>query len=186
MTRLTISGAYTEDWAIVSLRVRDEASWRCVRCRHPFDRETGRPLPCAESIIDPCDPRRCKAKRIAARGGLVTAHNYGIHHFDGDKGNNAWWNLMALCNSCHLYVQASVIPERAFMFHHSEWAIVYVCGYYAHAKGIAITRGDALIDPDRYLRMGQPWLYADTLRDEAELMAFAPVSLVGRSRRNET
>jgi hypothetical protein len=154
--RLPITGDYATDWPRISMATRDEAGWRCVRCGHPFDRVTGRPLACD----DRCDPRRCRAKRIADRGG---AHNYGVHHFDGDKANNAWWNRLALCNSCHLYVQGSVIPERAFMFHHSTWLLAYVCGYYAHAKGVAITRAQAEAHPETWLRMGQPWLYAEEM-----------------------
>ena len=25
-----------------------------------------------------------------------------VHHFDGNKSNCEWWNLMALCQRCHL------------------------------------------------------------------------------------
>lgn len=162
MPRLEISGAYADNWPEISIATRVEAGYRCVRCRHAFDSATGRPLACD----DRCDVRRCRAKRIAERGG---SHNYGVHHFDGDKGNNAWWNRLALCNSCHLYVQASVIPERAFMFHHSSWLVPFVCGYYAHVAGLVITRGQAVAEPERYLRLGQPWLYADALRDDAAM-----------------
>jgi hypothetical protein len=154
VSRLVISGEYTPDWPAISLAIRNAEGWRCVRCCHPFDRETGRPEACDGG----CDRRRCKAKVIAERWGQ---HNYGIHHFDGDKSNNAWWNLMALCNSCHLYVQATVIPERSFMFHHSTWMIPYVCGYYAARAGIEITRAEADANPEKWLRFGQPWLYED-------------------------
>ncbi|MDB4876414.1 MAG: hypothetical protein JWM41_2860 [Gemmatimonadetes bacterium] len=152
MTRLPISGDYSADWAAVSLQTRDEAGWRCVRCRHAFDSKTGRPLHCDAE----CDPRRCRAVRIADRGG---SHNYGVHHLDGDKSNNRWWNRLALCNSCHLYVQASVIPERLFMFTHSPWFVPYVCGYYAHVAGIVITRDEAIATPEKWLALGQPYLF---------------------------
>ena len=156
MSRLPISGAYAPDWGAISMLTRDEAGWRCVRCHHHFDRETGRPLACDAE----CDRRRCRALLIARRGGT---HNYGVHHLDGDKANNAWWNRLAVCNSCHLYIQASVIPERLFMFHHSDWFIPYVCGYYAHAAGLSITREQALEDPARFLALGQPWLHSDAI-----------------------
>lgn len=151
MTRLVISGDYAADWKAISLQTRDEAGWRCVRCVHPFFRETGHALACDER----CDARRCRAQRIAARSG---SHNYGVHHLDGDKSNNAWWNRLALCNSCHLYVQASVIPQRLYMFTHSAWFVPYVCGFYAHVAGMEITRDAAVAEPARYLALGQPWL----------------------------
>lgn len=158
--KLEIAGDYAPDWPEIAMETKRDARWRCVRCGHPFDRHTGRALTCSAE----CDPRRCRAKRIAERGG---SHVLTVHHFDGNKSNNAWWNRMCLDNSCHLYVQAVVIPERAFMFHHSAWIVPYVCGYYAHTKGLTITRAQAIEEPDRYLRLGQPWLYADAIRDDA-------------------
>lgn len=159
MTRLTITGEYTTDWPAISLETRRDAGWRCVRCRHPFEADTGRPLPCD----DPCDAMRGRSPKP----GQYYEHdwetpglNFGVHHLDGNKANNAWWNRLALCNSCHLSIQATVIPERPFMLPHSEWFIPYVCGYFAHVAGFEITREQAIADPDRWLKLGQPWLFA--------------------------
>lgn len=33
----------------------------------------------------------------------------GVHHIDGDKGNNLDTNLIALCQRCHLRAQARLI-----------------------------------------------------------------------------
>ncbi len=166
MTRLSIRGDYTSDWASVSRAVRDAAGWRCVRCKHPFDPETGRPLPCDAR----CDVMRGRKicldlgghpSLTPRHGHEISGLNFGVHHLDGDKSNNAWWNNLALCNSCHLSIQATVIPERPFMLRHSEWFIPYVCGFFASQVGLEITREQALANPDEYLRIGQPWLYAD-------------------------
>lgn len=174
--RLAISGEYAADWQAVSRATKHVAGYRCVRCRHSFDGDTGRPLPCTED----CDFRRGRTRHVAGvdatpNGNIIAqVHspdipglNYGVHHLDGDKSNNAWWNLLALCNSCHLYVQASVIPDRPFLFTHSDWFIPYVCGYYAHVAGLAITRQEADADPARWLAIGQPWLAGATAGDRS-------------------
>lgn len=89
-------------------------------------------------------------------------HILTVHHLDGDKANGAWWNLLALCQRCHLKVQARVAPERPYLFNHSLWFVPYVCGFYAQYYGnLHITRDEAVADPHRFLRMGQPWLYRD-------------------------
>lgn len=159
MTR--VPNAYPIDWPEISLATREAAGWRCVRCRHPFDR-AGHPLRCDHE----CDQLRGRVWRPRLVGAL-TAHdwyrpglNYGVHHLDGDTRNCAWWNLPALCNSCHLTVQSRVIVERPYILAHSEWFIPYVCGWYAHYYGkLAITREEAIADPLRFLAMGQPQLY---------------------------
>lgn len=62
---------------------------------------------------------------------VTTGHVLTVHHFDGDKSNNEWWNLMALCQRCHLKVQGRVNPEITYFLEHSEWAKPYVAGFYA-------------------------------------------------------
>lgn len=156
--RLAVRGTYPSDWPAVARRVKDEAGWRCVRCSHPFDPETGKPLDC-----DGCDLRRCRHGIIRGRRGVL---NYGVHHLDGDKGNCRWWNLLALCNSCHLSVQARVIPERPYLFAHSPWFVPYVSGFFAwYYGGVEITPRQAALEAARWLRAGQPWLYP-TLDDQ--------------------
>ncbi len=58
------------------------------------------------------------------------------HHLDGQKGNCNWWNLAALCQRCHLHIQAKVVMERVWMFDHSEWFKPYVAGYYAYHEDL--------------------------------------------------
>lgn len=59
-----------------------------------------------------------------------------VHHLDGRKDNCAWWNLCALCQRCHLHIQAKVEMSRVWMFEHSKWFKPYVAGYYAHLQGL--------------------------------------------------
>ena len=74
------------------------------------------------------------------------------HHFDGDKANDEWWNLMALCQVCHLQVQTKVDPEIPFFLEHSAWAKPYVAGFYAKKyEGRLITREEAMSRLDELL-----------------------------------
>jgi 5-methylcytosine-specific restriction endonuclease McrA len=54
-----------------------------------------------------------------------------VHHLDGDPANCRWWNLPALCQRCHLSVQARVVMEQPFVFEHSAWFRPYAAGFYA-------------------------------------------------------
>jgi len=185
--RLDYRGNYTANWPELSKLVKAEAGHRCVRCHHPFT-EDGRPLACD----DRCDYLKGRIKTglgdliryyneadrrrgdgtITAAGAhapLIPGLNYGVHHLDGDKDNNRWWNLLALCNSCHLHIQAVVIPERPWLFEHSEWFKPYACGFYAYWYGfgedgapLEITRREAEAVPAAFLKLGQPWLYEST------------------------
>lgn len=92
---------------------------------------------------------RCGHPHDPGAGRMLT-----VHHLDGDKSNGRWWNLLALCQACHLSVQARVIPERSWLFEHSAWFRVYVAGFYAHYYGgRAITRAEAEADLDHWLRL---------------------------------
>lgn len=58
-----------------------------------------------------------------------------VHHLDNDKSNCEWWNLVALCQQCHLTIQGKVHMERTWLFEHSDWFKPYVAGYYAARNG---------------------------------------------------
>ena len=70
---------------------------------------------------------RCGHPHDTPAGYMLT-----VHHLDGDKANGAWWNLAALCQRCHLTIQAKVVMPRTWMFEHTPWFRPYVAGYYAH------------------------------------------------------
>lgn len=89
-------GQYADDWKATAKAVKDDADWKCVRCR---------------------------AHHSPMMGQCLT-----VHHFDGDKANNARWNLMALCQACHLSVQARVDPVQGLMAPPSPWCIPYIVG----------------------------------------------------------
>ena len=75
------------------------------------------------------------------------------HHFDGNKSNDAWWNLLALCQVCHLHIQGKVDPEIPFFLEHSNWLKPYVAGFYAHKyEGKNISREEAEARMDELLR----------------------------------
>lgn len=92
-------GTYPENWAHIAHGVKERARWRCIRCKHDHDFNSG--------------------------------HVLTVLHFDGDKDNCEWWNLMALCQRCHLQVQGRVNPEIPYFLEHSPWAKPYVAGFYA-------------------------------------------------------
>jgi hypothetical protein len=77
---------------------------------------------------------RCGSPSVPGR--ILTTH-----HFDGDKSNDVWWNLLALCQVCHLQIQGRVDPEQPYFFEHSEWLKPYVAGFYAKKyEGLTLTR----------------------------------------------
>jgi 5-methylcytosine-specific restriction endonuclease McrA len=74
---------------------------------------------------------------------LPSGHVLTVHHFNGDKSNCEWWNLLALCQRCHLSFQGKVNPETPWMFEHSDWLKPYVAGFYAWKyEGQNLTRSE--------------------------------------------
>lgn len=85
-----------------------------------------------------------KCIRCGHPNDFASGHVLTTHHFDGDKSNDAWWNLMALCQRCHLKVQGKVDPRIPFFLEHSEWAKPYMAGFYAKKyEGKDIPREEA-------------------------------------------
>src|SRR3990167_7650791 len=77
-----------------------------------------------------------------------------VHHWDGDTGNCRWWNLMALCQRCHLSIQGRVDPRQPYFLEHAEWCKAYAAGFYAwkylHAH---LSREQALARLDELLAL---------------------------------
>src|SRR3972149_5698671 len=67
---------------------------------------------------------RCGSPSVPGR--ILTTH-----HFDGDKANDAWFNLMPLCQVCHLTIQARVDPDTPYFLEHSDWSKPYIAAFYA-------------------------------------------------------
>ena len=66
---------------------------------------------------------RCGHPHDVAAGYVLT-----VHHLDMDKANCEWWNLAALCQRCHLKIQARVSMAQGYLFEHAEWMKPYVEG----------------------------------------------------------
>lgn len=73
---------YPENWDEIAREIKDAAQWKCERCLHEHELETGYVLT--------------------------------VHHLDGDKANCEKWNLAALCQRCHLHIQAKVKMDQLF------------------------------------------------------------------------
>jgi hypothetical protein len=56
-----------------------------------------------------------------------------VHHLNGRKHDLRWWNLVSLCQRCHLYIQRKVLMERVYPWEHSDWFKPYAAGWYAYA-----------------------------------------------------
>lgn len=85
---------------------------------------------------------RCKHEHDPLTGFTLT-----VHHLDMNPSNNVWWNLLPLCQRCHLSIQARVVLERPWvMTEHSEWFKPYVAGWYAHRYlGESLTRAEVML-----------------------------------------
>ena len=104
-----------------------------------------------------------QAKRRAAREAVgnkcircgspsVPGRILTTHHFDGNKSNCEWWNLMSLCQRCHLKVQGRVNPEIPYFLEHDAWAKPYIAGFYAKKyERRLITRQEAMERLDELL-----------------------------------
>lgn len=89
---------------------------------------------------------RCGHPHDPASGYTLT-----VHHADMCPPNCAWYNLLCLCQKCHLQVQAKVIMERPWLYEHSEWFRPFAGGYFAHKYlGQDLTREEVMANLDYY------------------------------------
>lgn len=73
----------------------------------------------------------------------VSGHTLTVHHLDMDPSNCRWWNLLPLCQKCHLSIQGRVRLDRPWMFEHTPWFRPYVAGWYARRYlGQELTRDE--------------------------------------------
>lgn len=137
------SNDYPDDWKAIADHAKDEAGWRCVRCKHPHETPKNRVA---------CDAQ-CRHANNGKQRILTT------HHLDGDKANCRWWNTAALCQVCHLQIQGKVRMERRWFLPHSDWFKTYAAGYYAHLNGLPDDREfvtaniDMLLQPNLFEAM---------------------------------
>lgn len=117
-------GEYPPDWPEINAAVCVSVGHRCIRCGHPYVKGTH-----GTGEWSPCDQHcthRDGATRVLdlGRGQKLTEAAWRIltvHHFDGNKANCSWWNLLALCQRCHLRIQGHVNPQQPYMLEHAEW-----------------------------------------------------------------
>jgi len=160
--------------------VREEAGHRCVRCLHPYRTGESPPdwSPCDEQCrhhgpvryrtnegewhVEPSklmgwttgdlwrdSPETARLAQPQAAWRILT-----VHHLDGNKGNCRWWNLVALCQRCHLEIQGKVKLERRWLGIHSDWFKPYVAGFYAlHFLGQEVDRFEAEARMDELLAL---------------------------------
>jgi hypothetical protein len=85
-----------------------------------------------------------------------SGHVLTVHHLDMDPQNCEWWNLVALCQKCHLHIQAKVVMQRLYLFDHSAWFKPYVAGYYAHYYGHPTDKEYVMANLETLLDYGRP------------------------------
>lgn len=93
---------------------------------------------------------RCGHPHEPAAGYCLT-----VHHADLDPSNCRWWNLLCLCQRCHLQIQAKVVMERVWMFDHTPWFKPYVAGYYAFHHGLPDDEESVTPRIDELIALGQ-------------------------------
>jgi 5-methylcytosine-specific restriction endonuclease McrA len=93
---------------------------------------------------------RCGHPHAPAEGYTLT-----VHHLTMDPANNRWWNLAALCQRCHLTIQARVVMERTWFLEQSDWFKPHAAGYYAHVFGLPDDREFVEAHVDELIAIGQ-------------------------------
>ena len=153
--------------------VRAEAGHRCIRCHHPYAKGTGEWSPCDrqchhrgparliytaddDSAVDHETTLGTEAGVVVGYGKTVLSRwrILTVHHLTGVKADLRWWNLVALCQRCHLTVQGRVRMERVYPWPHSDWFRPYVAGYYAWTYlRENVTREEAVARMDELLAL---------------------------------
>lgn len=158
--------------------IRELAGHRCVRCGHPYP--PGITETCPKGEWTPCDERcdhlgpwrigdyyasrteqrhvhdgiciqmeRGRAEPVEAHWRILTTH-----HLNGVKHDCRWWNLVALCQRCHLQIQGRVDLNRVYIMEHSEWFRPYAAGWYAWSYlGEELSREETMARLDELLAL---------------------------------
>ncbi len=175
--QLPISGEYPADWPAIGDRVRAEAGHRCIRCGHPYktgEHGKGEWTPCDErcthggplaflgagevsEIVNDDMPAKNAVAIARGRFGVQAVAQWRIltvHHLSGDKSDCHWSNLLALCQRCHLTIQARVDPRTPYFLEHSPWFQPYAAGFYAKKYlGENLTREQTMARLDELLAL---------------------------------
>lgn len=68
------TGQYPPNWKEIAKRVKDEAGWRCIRCDHPHDRESGHILTVHHLDMDPSNNEWQNLLSLCQRCHLTIQH----------------------------------------------------------------------------------------------------------------
>jgi len=143
---------YPTVWDSIGDCVRTRAHHRCVRCQHPYRvgaMGSGEWTRCDDHCLHDGPTRPVGLVGFEAQWRILT-----VHHLNGDKSDCRWWNLVALCQRCHLTIQGKVKMDRPWMFTHSEWFRPYVAGHYAaRYLGEDLTRNEVILRIDELLEL---------------------------------
>lgn len=159
-------GAYPANWREIARLVKAEAGNRCERCGHPdeppWKTAQGRFIPMWQSRTgstqrapSPCDKRCYHPPDNKQR--MLT-----VHHLTNQKDDSRWFNLVALCQSCHLKVQGKVWMERGFMLEMADWFKPYAAAYFAwKLLGLELSREQVVARLHELLALGDPFFMVD-------------------------
>jgi hypothetical protein len=156
---MNFKGEYADNGKALRRATRETVGNRCIRCGHPFvsgQHGKGEWSPCDAQcthggpfaiFLPKCgdflpinSPLTAGENKVYAQWRILT-----VHHFDGNKANDAWWNHLALCQRCHLSIQSKVDPNTPYFFEHSDWLKPYVAGFYAKKyEGLDLTRDEVM------------------------------------------
>lgn len=140
-----------DDGVGVKYLVRELAGDRCQRCCHPYTKGMGEWSPCDEQCTH-------AAGALVRSMGFTTEAQWRIltvHHLNGVKADLRWWNLVALCQRCHLQVQRRVVMDRPWPWPHSPWFQLHAAAWYSlKYEGRELDRDEALEHLDNLLKMG--------------------------------
>jgi len=95
--------------------------------------------------------------RCCSHHNVASGHVLTVHHFDGNRDNNERWNLMPLCQRCHLSVQARVDPQVGLLHEPSNWIRPYIAGFYEAGFGVPGPTYDLAAWKAKYESAGQTW-----------------------------
>jgi hypothetical protein len=82
-----------------------------------------------DARMDEGPDRLMERWEVEAHWRILTVHHLlvGQEH----KRNLKWWNLVSLCQRCHLTIQRKVDLTRPYPWPHSVWFQPYAAGWYA-------------------------------------------------------
>lgn len=70
-----------------------------------------------------------RCERCGFENDWESGHVLTVHHLVPEKSLVEDWNLAALCQRCHLHIQAKVDMFQEYMLSHSAWFIPHLEGF---------------------------------------------------------